>query len=137
MAHKGLTLFGYCLMPSHLHLIAQSEKASPGSIIRDIKKFTAVKMAQVCKCDPDKAGFLEIFRQEATHIERNTHIKVWQDGYHPEIIFSNAFFFQKLNYIHMNPVVAGLVSTPEDYYFSSARNYAGLSAPLDIILERV
>jgi hypothetical protein len=37
-----------------------------------------------------------------------------------------------MNYIHNNPVVAGLVSRPEDYY-SSARNYAGLEAPLESI----
>ena len=133
--HKGLTIFGYCLMPSHLHLIVQSEKVTLGSVIRDFKKYTAVKIAQVCKCDPDKSGYLEVFRQEAASIERNTNLKIWQDGYHPEIIFSNDFFFQKLNYIHQNPVVAGFVSNPEDYYFSSARNYAGLDAPLEIVLE--
>lgn len=135
ITHKGLAIYGYCLMPDHLHMIAQSGEGSLGSIVRDIKKFTAIKIAQVCKCDPTKTGYLDIFREEATHIERNTHIKVWQDGYHPEIIFSNDFFFQKLNYIHLNPVVGGLVSSPEEYYISSARNYAGLSAPLDIILE--
>jgi len=32
-------------------------------------------------------------------------------------------------------VVAGLVSRPEDYYYSSARNYAGLEAPMEIIFE--
>jgi hypothetical protein len=40
-----------------------------------------------------------------------------------------------MNYIHNNPVVAGLVSRPEEYYFSSARNNAGLDAPLEIIFE--
>jgi hypothetical protein len=40
-----------------------------------------------------------------------------------------------MNYIHNNPVAAGLVAKPEDFYYSSARNYAGLDAPLDIIFE--
>ena len=31
----------------------------------------------------------------------------------------------KLNYVHGNPVKAGLVVLPEDYLYSSARDYAG------------
>jgi len=36
------------------------------------------------------------------------------------------FTFQKLNYIHWNPVKDGFVVKPEDYLHSSARNYYGL-----------
>jgi len=32
-------------------------------------------------------------------------------------------FEQKLNYIHYNPVSAGMCANPEDYYYSSARFY--------------
>jgi hypothetical protein len=32
---------------------------------------------------------------------------------------------QKLDYIHLNPVVADWVDKPEDYKYSSARNYSG------------
>jgi len=55
-------------------------------------------------------------------------------GYHPAIIFSNKFLFRKLNYIHSIPVVAGLVSKPEDYY-SSVRKHTVLDASLEIIFE--
>jgi hypothetical protein len=78
---------------------------------------------------------LLVFQNKANETKRNKKVKIWLDGYHPELIFSNKFFFQKLNYIHNNPVAAGLVLKPEDYYYSSARNYAGLSAPLEIIFE--
>ena len=43
--------------------------------------------------------------------------------------------YDKLNYIHQNPVHEMLVEKPEEYLFSSARNYAELSSLLDIILE--
>ncbi len=33
--------------------------------------------------------------------------------------------WQKINYIHSNPVYAGLATTPEDYPYSSARAYTG------------
>jgi REP element-mobilizing transposase RayT len=80
---------------------------------------------------------IEAFKKAASDIRRNKYLKVWQDGYHPEMIYSNKFFFQKLNYIHMNPVKAGIVELPEDYYYSSARNYAELSAPLEIIIQSI
>jgi hypothetical protein len=49
--------------------------------------------------------------------------QVWQDGSHPEAIFSDDFARQKIEYIHNNPVRAGLVSNAEDWAYSSARAY--------------
>ena len=42
---------------------------------------------------------------------------------HPEAIYTQNFFDTKLNYIHQNPVRAGIVSSPEHYIYSSATNY--------------
>ena len=58
----------------------------------------------------------------------------WQDGYHAEHIYSNSFIKQKVAYIHNNPVKDKIVTLPEDYYFSSARIYAGLDNDLEIVL---
>jgi REP element-mobilizing transposase RayT len=49
--------------------------------------------------------------------------QVWQDGSHPEAIYSDDFARQKIEYIHNNPVKAGLVSKAEDWSYSSARAY--------------
>ena len=120
-------------MPSHAHLIVQSQKNPLGSIIRDFKKFTAAEIVKFMKESGNYQEELLVFQYKATETKRNKTVKVWLDGYHPEIIYSNRFFFQKLNYIHNNTLVAGLVCRPEDYYYSSARNYAGSDAPLEII----
>jgi putative transposase len=133
--NKGLLIYGYCIMPSHVHLIVQSHKNPLGSIIRDFKKFTADEIVKAIKDNENYHEQLLVFQNKATETKRNKFVKVWLDGYHPEIIYSNKFFFQKLNYIHNNPVTAGLVKRTEDYYYSSARNYAGLDAPLEIIFE--
>jgi REP element-mobilizing transposase RayT len=122
-------------MPSHPHLIVKSLKKPLESVIRDIKKYTATRIVQLLKSSQKNHEYLLVFQNKASAIKRNKYIKVWLDGYHPEIIFSNKFFFQKLNYIHKNPIVAGLVANHVDYYYSSARNYAGLDAPLEIIFE--
>lgn len=47
---------------------------------------------------------------------------------------SNWFIKQKVNYIHNNPIKDKTVTFPEDYYFTSVRNYAGLEYELDIAL---
>lgn len=49
--------------------------------------------------------------------------KVWQDSFWEEVVFTDGFLRQKLNYIHMNPVRAGLVDEPQKYPYSSYRNY--------------
>ncbi len=51
--------------------------------------------------------------------------KFWQDGLHPIELTTAAFITQKINYIHQNPVVAGIVYRAEDYVLSSAAQYAG------------
>ena len=42
------------------------------------------------------------------------------------------FTWQKIDYIHNNPVKAGIVEYPEEYLYSSAKNYLG---KLDCVLE--
>ncbi len=44
------------------------------------------------------------------------------------------FLKQKVDYIHNNPVKDKIVTLPEDYYFSSTRNYAGLENDLNIVM---
>jgi len=135
--NKGLELFAYCIMPTHLHLIIRAAEKGPGPVMRDFKKFTSGEIIRALNNDNENLHMIEVFKKAASNIIRNRYLKVWQDGYHPVMIFSNKFFFQKLIYIHMNPVKAGIVELPEDYYYSSARNYAELSAPLEIIIQSV
>jgi hypothetical protein len=70
----------------------------------------------------------------AGHADKSNY-KLWQEGNHPEEINSNGYFNEKLEYIHNNPVKELIVERPEDYYFSSARNYAGLDSTLEIVRE--
>jgi putative transposase len=135
---KGLSIFGYCLMPSHLHLIARADgKQTLSEIMRDFKKFTSRQIVKDIKEEPEsrRKWMLNLFEEEGKPLNRITNYKFWQDGNHPIEINSAKFFYQKLEYIHKNPVEELIVEKPEDYLFSSARNYAGLDCYLDIIVE--
>jgi REP element-mobilizing transposase RayT len=77
---------------------------------------------------------LDYFAKSCEHLKKKQQHKVWQDGYHAEVVTSNNFIKQKINYIHNNPVKDKIVALPEDYLYSSARNYADLENELDVIL---
>jgi putative transposase len=49
--------------------------------------------------------------------------QIWERNALSIPLYSDAVFMQKLNYIHNNPVVAGLCGVPEDYCYSSAAYY--------------
>ena len=53
---------------------------------------------------------------------------------HPEELDGNIMIDQKIDYIHNNPVTAGIVDQAEAYLSSSARDYAGVQGLLEIKL---
>ena len=66
---------------------------------------------------------------------QNAEFQLWQQDNHPIELFDQKILHQKLDYIHYNPVVAGIVEHPEDYLYSSARDYYGKGKGLiDIII---
>lgn len=65
---------------------------------------------------------------------RNKTYQFWQQNNHPIELHTNHFMDQKLDYIHNNPVKAGWVAKPEEYLYSSARNYAGEEGLIDVEL---
>jgi len=134
--HKGLEIYAYCLMASHLHLFCKATNGFVLSdVIRDFKKYTSKKIIATIIDQPEsrREWMLPMFQKACEHLKRGQQYKVWQDGYHAEHIYSNGFIKEKINYIHNNPVVEKTVSSPEHYCFSSARNYAGLENDLEII----
>jgi putative transposase len=66
---------------------------------------------------------LKIFRDNADKTCHNKNFQFWRQENHPVELYSPKMSLQKLLYIHQNPVVAGIVEKPEDYLYSSARNY--------------
>jgi REP element-mobilizing transposase RayT len=134
---KGLEIYAYCIMTSHIHMLC---KATDGfilsDVIRDFKKHTSKKIIETIKEEPEsrREWMLPYFQKACEHLKRDQQYKVWRDGFHPEIVETNWFIKQKVDYIHNNPVVDKIVTLPEDYYFSSARNYASLENELDVIV---
>ncbi|PZV83159.1 REP element-mobilizing transposase RayT [Algoriphagus aquaeductus] len=137
--NKGLDLCAYCIMSSHAHLIlGRSGDQKLEDIIRDIKKFTSLKIIQTIKelQEESRRNFLiHHFSKAGNSNPNNSMYQVWQQHNHPFELNTEDKINRCLNYIHRNPVEAGIVLSPEEYLYSSAKNYAGHPEKLiDVIL---
>jgi putative transposase len=123
---KGLLLHSWCIMSNHLHLIASAEKHDLSAVLRDFKTFTSKKIISAITDNPKesrKEWMLPVFVRQGEANSRNKQYQFWQQDNHPQELYSPAFMVQKMDYIHNNPVKAGIVERPEHYLYSSARDY--------------
>ena len=116
-------IIGYVIMPDHIHLLIwpQEEKAIT-EFMRDFKRFTSGRITRQAKVE-GKAEWLNMFESAGSETERAEH-KVWQDSFWEQSIYTEKFLKQKLDYIHLNQVRAGIVEDAADYPYSSYRNYS-------------
>jgi putative transposase len=70
-----------------------------------------------------KDWMLSIFKQQGVKNSRNSEYQFWRQDNQPKECYSPQFSVQKLNYIHNNPVEAGIVEKAEHYLYSSAKSY--------------
>lgn len=123
--NKGMLLFGYVIMSNHVHFIVQSKDGELSNLIRDFKKFTATTILNRLQTEPEgrREWMLGLFKDATQTHSRNKNFQFWQYGNHAIEIYSEIFLWSKLDYIHLNPVRAGLVSQASAYLYSSASNY--------------
>jgi REP element-mobilizing transposase RayT len=132
--HKGLLLYSFVIMSNHVHLIVQSKDGKLSDLVRDIKKFTASQIIKSIETEPEsrKEWMLKRFEFAARSKANMTTLQFWTHENHAVEIYSDKFFFQKSDYIHNNPVRAGIVSKPEEYIYSSASNFMDLGGLVDV-----
>ena len=122
---KRTQLNAFVIMPTHLHAILwPEEKVNLSDVLRDFKRYTSRSISK----EASRLGDQEFLDQFATARQQGraqdiSQYQVWQEGSHPEAIFGFDFARQKMDYIHDNPVRAGLAETVLDWPYSSARAY--------------
>jgi putative transposase len=131
---KGLRLHAYVILDNHLHLIASSNNLS--HVMRDFKRHTAKEILAVAQ-EENKLWLLKQFQFLKGAYKTNSQHQVWQEGFPPQAIATEEMLIQKLEYVHYNPVKIGLVDRPEDWRYSSARNYYGGDRVLEIDLVEI
>lgn len=101
----GLCVYGYVVMPEHVHLLVNEPKGDTlAQAMQSLKQGVARRLA-LRAAEP-----------------------FWQARYYDFNVWSQRKFIEKLRYIHRNPVHWGLVERPEDWAWSSFRHYASREA---------
>jgi putative transposase len=107
-------LYGFCIMPTHLHLVIHPLGVYNFSyIMKMIKGSFARKLNKI----NGKVG------------------KIWQKEFYDECIRDNLHLLRVLEYMHNNPLKAGLVTSPEEYLFSSYNHYFQTAYKANQIIE--
>lgn len=126
-------IFAWVLMPNHFHLLIEATKESCINVAESHRpdlQLLSKNIGTVLSSYPQA-----INRQEGRRgnlFAHKTKAKMLNEAYYSgsasmlpqrgQIDYATACFL----YIHQNPVMAGLVSNPEDWEFSSFLDYAGL-----------
>lgn len=117
----GILIFAYVVMHDHSHIVTDGNRD-----ISDVLRFTNGISAKRILDHLKQNGF-EASLKKLQQAEKRKGYKysVWE--HHPNAfrIHGEDTFMQKVNYIHQNPVRAGLVERAEDYRFSSVRLWKG------------
>lgn len=132
---KGMEVYAYCFMPSHLHLIFRDINENPSGLIRDSKRHTSRKIIQVIERNPQesrKEWLLDMFEGAGKKKTNIRKYQFWQHHNKPIELWSLKVIKQKIDYIHNNPIESGFVTNAEDWKYSSARNFMDDDTILEI-----
>jgi putative transposase len=125
--NKGLELYAWCIMSSHVHLIiSTAENGDLSAIMRDMKRHTSktiLKAIEENVQESRKEWMLWLFKRAGKYNSNNEKYQFWQQHNHPIQLSTQKMIDQRLDYLHNNPVESGAVNYPPDYLYSSAKDY--------------
>ena len=128
--NKGLQIYGWCIMTSHVHMIVGSDgKIKLDKIIGEMKSYTSGRFKNQLSensRESRKEWLNWMFERAGKKNGNNKDWQFWQQHNQPIEIKDQEMFAKTLEYIHQNPVVAGFVNKPEDWKYSSARDFCGM-----------
>ena len=107
-------LISWVLMPEHFHAIVNPQDGDIKGFVRVLKSLSAQSLWEASQ----HPGF--ILKQPAS--DGSIH-QIWQDSFKALPLWSSWMIWQKINYIHANPVKAGLVKSAQEYRWSSFRAF--------------
>lgn len=133
--NKGLQVYSWCIMSNHVHCILSAQEGNLSAVVRDFKTHTSKQILSSVKDEPEsrREWMLFQFKQAAQKHLRNINFQVWTHENHAVELTDRFITDSKLNYIHQNPVAEGYVDEPEQYIYSSARDYAGSKGLVNIV----
>lgn len=126
---RSFVIYANVIMENHMHLIASCSDLS--KTMKEFKSYTATEIVAYLK-ERNARSTLDMLKRAKLGYKTGSTHQVRQEGSHPEQIISEEMMWQKVEYIHNNPVKRGYVDEPEHWRYSSARNYAGEKGLIEV-----
>jgi len=121
----SISIYGYVVMSNHFHILILGTKGkNVQRFIQQSLRHSAIQMANalekhlVTDYAAEALSFLHTFSE---HANGKSRYAIWKEQARGIPTYTEKVFQIKLNYIHANPVRAGLVTEPSEYPFSSYR----------------
>jgi putative transposase len=118
VADKRINLYAFVIMSNHMHLIWQPlVDQTPISIQHSLLTNTAQRI----KADLEENHPEVLLRFKVNAKDRD--YQFWERNSLGIDLYTHDVFLQKINYMHNNPITAGLCRLPKEYHYSSAKFY--------------
>ena len=137
---RGLEIYAYVIMTIHIHIIIGRNGTNKlEDIVRDFKSFTSRSIRKLLE---DKTRLPESRREwicekmykAGKANSNNNDFQLWQQNNHPIELSTIEMIYQRLEYVHNNPVEAGFIDDPRAWIWSSCAAYEkGVEGKLDLI----
>jgi putative transposase len=116
-SETGFRLLGYVLMPEHVHLLMSEPKiGTPSDALQKLKQRVSRRI---------RGGQTREQRQSQPEESGEIPRSFWQARFYDFSVYSEGKKKEKLNYMHANPVIRGLVKHPKDWPWCSWSFYFG------------
>jgi len=125
----NLKLHAYVILENHLHMVLRSDDLQKS--MESFKKFTAREILKLLKKENATTILEQLAFYKKAH-KKEKSFQVWEEGYQPKLIKSEAILKVKIDYIHHNPVKRGYVDEAMHWRYSSARDYEGGEGLIEI-----
>ncbi|MDD5359813.1 MAG: transposase [Sulfurovaceae bacterium] len=127
--NDNLKLYAYVILENHIHMVVRSNDISKS--MESFKKYTANELLKLLQKENIKTILNQLrFYKKAYRVDKV--YQIWEEGYHPKLMQTDAMMINKINYIHQNPVKRGYVDEATHWRYSSARDYEGMRGLIDI-----
>ncbi|ERP31886.1 REP-associated tyrosine transposase [Chitinivibrio alkaliphilus] len=127
---QSLQIFAWVMMENHFHMIARSSDLPKTVAI--LKSYSGKRVVESLEEKKNYGLLQELSFGKKPH-KTKQNFQVWQEGCHREGIFDRSVMTQKVEYIHNTPVQRGFVDFPDQWRYSSARDYSGGTGLITVV----
>ncbi len=125
----NLKLYAYVILENHLHMVVQSDDIEKS--MKSFKQYTAKALLELLKKENVKTILDQLQFYKKAHHKATTY-QIWEEGYQPKLMQTDAMMISKIKYIHQNPLKRGYVDDATHWRYSSARDYEGIKGLIEV-----